>query len=76
MDDSVLQDLYKAFGQYLIYLNGLEEVGPDRVLYLALPEEAMMKNFDLVILTKLLKKYDIKVFVFNITEEKIIKLMP
>ena len=76
LDDSVLQDLYKAFGQYLIYFNGLEEVEPDRILYLAMPEEVMMKDFDQDILTKLLKKYDIKVMVFSILEEKILNFLP
>ena len=76
LDDSVLQDLYKAFGQYLIYSNGLEEVEPDRKLYLAMPEEVLFKDFDQAILVKLLKKYQIHVFVFSISEEQFKSILP
>lgn len=76
LDDSILQDLYKAFGQYLIYFNGLEEAEPDRKLYLAMPEVVLERNFDQAILKKLLIKYEISVLVFKIDEELILNFLP
>ncbi len=76
LDDSVLQDLYKAFGQYLVYSSGLEEIEPDRKLYLAIPEDVLLKNFDRSVFIGLLQKYKIQVLLFNILEETFKGEMP
>ena len=76
LDDSVLQDLYKAFGQYLVYASGLEEIEPDRKLYLAIPEDILLKNFDRSVFLGLLQKYQIQVLLFNILEETFKGEMP
>jgi hypothetical protein len=71
-----LQDLYKAFGQYLIYHSGLEEIDPERKLFLAMPEEVLMKDFNHDIFVGLLKKYHINVLLFSISEERLKGKMP
>jgi hypothetical protein len=76
LDDSVLQDIYKAFGQYLIYSSGLEEVEPDRTLYLAIPEEVFLRDINQNVFLTLLQKYNIKIFIFSIAEEKIKSTLP
>jgi hypothetical protein len=37
LSDSTLADLHAAIGQYTVYHDILEELEPDRILYLALP---------------------------------------
>lgn len=75
LDDSVLHDLYEAFGQYLVYLNGLEEIEPERTLFLAMPEGVLKRDIDLLALQKFIKRYQMKIMVFNVLEETITEVI-
>ncbi|MFN0035521.1 MAG: element excision factor XisH family protein [Saprospiraceae bacterium] len=74
--DSPLQDLYKAVGQYLLYLDGLEQLEPNRSLYLAMPDVVLESEFNQELLLKFLFKHNIKLIVFNIEAAKIEKWLP
>ncbi len=46
LSDSVLADLHNAVGQYMVYEDILDEVEPERVLYLAVPKASYAAIFD------------------------------
>lgn len=71
---SEVADLEEAIGQYLIYLAVLQEKQPDRILYLAIPEEKLFDLFDESDIGGLvLAKYKIKLIVYNPQLEVILK---
>ena len=44
---STITDFYAALGQFLSYRLGLRETEPDRVLYLAVPDDTYQRFFQL-----------------------------
>ena len=70
---SNLYDLENALGQYILYRNVLEDLEPDRELYLAVHEEIFSTVFEESIGQMLIRKNNMKLIVFRITEEEILK---
>ena len=66
---SNLSDLENALGQYILYRNIIEELK----LYLAVHEEIFATVFDESLGQMLIRKNNLKLIVFRIIEEKIIK---
>lgn len=70
---SDVDDLEKALGQYILYFDILEEIEPERMLYLAIKESIFEDLFCEPIGKLLLKKQRLKLIIFNPKQEAIIK---
>lgn len=69
-------DLYQfedALGQFLIYLTALKKKEPDRVLYLAVPENFYQNFFDDPFFEEVAEIYTLRLIVFNETTTTIVK---
>ncbi|MGK7926346.1 MAG: element excision factor XisH family protein [Spirulina sp.] len=75
--ESRIADLEQALGQYTIYSDILEQIEPDREIYLALPLNAFTELFEGDRFGQfLLDKNRLKLLVFNPQVEEIIKWLP
>lgn len=72
---SVVDDMEKALGQYLIYRSILRRRQPDRELFLAIPK-GIAKLFDEPLGQLLLDDYDLRVLVFHPKKREIIQWLP
>lgn len=70
---SNMADLENALGQYILYQNIIEELEPDRMLYLAVHEEIFFTVFEESLGQMLVQKNNIKLLIFSRTEEIILK---
>lgn len=70
--ESIPNEFHSALGQYLDYELGLEEIEPDRLIFLAIPEIIYRKIQTIPILMKALRRFDVKLIIFdpNLTEIK------
>jgi hypothetical protein len=73
---SPIADLEQAIGQYGLYEDVLQIVEPDRVLYLAIPEEAFREIFSEPIGQLALQNRIRRVFTFDSDTEEIIQWIP
>jgi XisH protein len=73
---SEMDDLEKALGQYILYLDVLTELQPKRLLYLALPVWAYESLFEEPLGQLLLKKKRVRLIVFEPTQESIKQWIP
>jgi hypothetical protein len=62
---SRMADLREALGQYILYRDVLEEIEPERELYLAIPEDAAISIFDAPIGQLVLQKEHTQIIVFD-----------
>jgi hypothetical protein len=69
--DSDISEFHSALGQYLNYLQALEDREPERALYLAVPNDTYSEFFQIPFIQKSLKRYDIKLIVYDPTQEEI-----
>jgi XisH protein len=72
---SVVDDMEKALGQYLIYRSIMRRRQPDRELFLAIPQ-SIAKLFDEPLGLLLLEDYDLRVLVFHPKRREIIRWLP
>ena len=68
---SKLQDLKEALGQYDIYLYLLEEVEPDRKLYVAVSEKAYANFFTQDAIQLVVSKHRLPLIVVNLEREEV-----
>jgi hypothetical protein len=68
---SLIHDLEEALGHYVLYLNILEELEPQRLLYLAVPRIIFRDLFSEPICQLLLRKTVIRLIVFDPTKKEI-----
>ena len=68
-----MDDLEKALGQYVLYFDILEDIEPERTLYLAIRESTFEDLFTESIGKLILKKQRIKLIVFEPNKEEIIR---
>ncbi|NEO53642.1 MAG: fatty-acid synthase [Okeania sp. SIO3B5] len=73
---SDIDDLEKALGQYTLYYDVLEDLEPDRELYLAIKDLVFSNLFEEPIGQVLLRKKRLKLIVFNPTQEVISRWIP
>nr|CAA6810700.1 MAG: Unknown protein [uncultured Thiotrichaceae bacterium] len=73
---SVVKDLEQALGQYTLYQRILEQLEPDRVLYLAVNTRIAKEIFAVEIGQLLLNTDAVKVLVFDVEEEIITQWLP
>ena len=69
--DSDISAFHTALGQYLNYSQALEEQEPDRILYLAIPIETYQDFFQLPFIQRALRRYQVKMIIYNPTFEEI-----
>ena len=72
---SPMRDLELALGQFLLYRSILEEQEPDRVLFLAIPDEAA-EILDEPVGQLLIAKHLIQAVVFDAQKEEILRWIP
>lgn len=72
---SVVDDMEKALGQYLIYRSIMRRRQPGRELFLAAPK-SIAKVFDEPLGQLLLEDYDLRVVVFHPKKQEIIRWLP
>lgn len=70
---SFLNEFEKAVGQYLIYKQFLGDLFPERILFLAIPENIFEDSFSLPSIQAVVAYQKIKLLVFNPDLEEIIK---
>jgi len=70
---SDVADLENALGQYVLYHDILEEVSPERVLYLAIRDAIFQDLFEEPIGKLLLNKRRVKLIVFDPDKEEILR---
>ena len=71
--DSDISEFHSALGQYLNYLQALEDKEPDRVLYLAVPVETHRDFFQTPFIQKSLKRHAINLIVYDPVREELTK---
>jgi XisH protein len=72
---SVVDDMEKALGQYLIYRSILRRRQLDRELFLAIPK-SIAKLFDEPLGQLLLEDYDLRIVVFDSKRKELIRWLP
>jgi hypothetical protein len=72
---SIVDDMEKALGQYLIYRSILRRRQPDRELFLAVPK-GIAKLFDEPLGRLHLEDYDLRVVVFHPKKKELIRWLP
>ena len=70
---SIVAELERAVGQYAIYRSWLLRTDPDRIIYLALDEEAYQELFQDISGEVLLVDQDIKIIVVDATNEEVLE---
>jgi len=73
---SEMDDLEKALGQYVLYLDVLGELQPERLLYLALPVWVYTSLFEEPLGQLLLKNRRLRLIVFQPEQESIKQWIP
>ncbi|NJL41150.1 MAG: fatty-acid oxidation protein subunit alpha [Leptolyngbyaceae cyanobacterium SM1_4_3] len=68
---SATSEFSTALGQFLKYQLALEEVQPDRLLYLAIPADAYRDFFTLELPRLLIQRYQVRLIVYDPEEEVI-----
>ena len=70
---SFLNEFEKAVGQYLIYRQFLDELFPERILFLAVSAAVFEESFSLPSIQAVVVRQEIKLLVFNHETEEITK---
>lgn len=70
---SPLNDFYNALGQFNFYQLALEKVEPNRVLFLAVPHLTYNSFFNETLTKEAIKRFNVRVFVYDIRQSSIIK---
>ncbi|XWK88145.1 MAG: XisH family protein [Phormidium sp.] len=69
--DSDISAFHTALGQYLNYCQAIEEQEPDRIVYLAIPVETYHDFFQLPFIQRTLKRYQVKLIIYDPKLEEI-----
>ncbi|BAY16352.1 fdxN element excision controlling factor protein [Anabaenopsis circularis NIES-21] len=73
LSDSAIFDFHLALGQFLNYRLVLEETEPERLLYLAVPSEAYDSFFYRDLPKASIRKYAIKLIIYDSCNEVLVK---
>jgi hypothetical protein len=71
LNPSAMTDFYGAMGQFLAYRLALQEEQPERILYLAVPEDAYRTFFQLPFVQRAVQAYALLLVVYDPTQEAI-----
>ncbi|NEO83870.1 MAG: fatty-acid oxidation protein subunit alpha [Spirulina sp. SIO3F2] len=69
--ESTIYEFHMALGQYLNYVQALEEQEPERVAYLAVPVETYQEFFQLPFIARSLQRNQVKLIIYEPTQEVI-----
>lgn len=69
--DSDISAFHTALGQYLNYCQALEEQEPERIVYLAIPDETYQDFFQLPFIQRALRRYQVKRIIYDPQQEEI-----
>jgi XisH protein len=69
--DSDISEFHGALGQYLNYIQALEDKEPERILYLAVPFETYDDFFQLPFIQKSIRRYAINLIIYDPIQEDI-----
>ena len=70
---SVVFDFHVAIGQFINYQVALENKEPDRLLYLAVPQEIYNTFFQSLLATSVIQKHQIRLIIYDPEMEVIVK---
>lgn len=70
---SAISDFHTALGRFLNYRLALEEQDPKRILYLAVPEDTYYTFFTLQFIQGAIKRYQLKLIVYDPQREVIVR---
>ena len=73
INDSEMKDLRDAIGQFVIYRSVLQRTYPDFVLYMAIRDVVYTSLFEEPIGQLLIEDQNLKIVVFNVEKEVIVK---
>ena len=73
LSTSVITDLHRALGQYVLYEVLLEELDPDRQVYLAVSSDVYNGIFSEPIGQLLLERRQLRLLIFDIDQAQIVK---
>lgn len=73
LSDSPVTDFHKSLGQYQYYHFALNELPSDRVLFLAMPNDAYDDLFSDPFMDKLAAHFDLNIIIFEPVSEKILQ---
>lgn len=68
---SLISEFHGALGQFLNYRLVLENIEPEREIYLAISEDVYETFFTLIFTQKAIERYQIKLIVYDINQEVI-----
>ena len=68
---SIISDFHTAHGQFLDYRYALEETEPERVLYLAVPENTYVTFFKLAFIQTAIRRSQLRLIVYDPDKEVI-----
>ncbi|MEO0348663.1 MAG: XisH family protein [Cyanobacteria bacterium P01_A01_bin.15] len=71
--DSVVFDFHLAIGQFINYQVALENKQPDRLLYLAVPDEIYGTFFQSLLAKSVVQKYQIRLIIYDPETEVILE---
>ena len=69
--DSDISEFHGALGQYLNYVQALEDKEPDRILYLAVPIETYRDFFQIPFVQKSIKRHTVNLIIYDPIQEEI-----
>ena len=70
---SLISEFHTAVGQFINYRVSLEETEPERILYLAVTEDAYKTFFTLLFTRTVVEKNQLKIIIYNPNEEVIVE---
>lgn len=70
---SAISEFHTALGQFLNYRLALEEQDPERILYLAVPEDTYYTFFTLQFIQGAIKRYQLKLIIYDPQREVIVR---
>ncbi len=73
LDPSPISDFHNAVGQYLNYKIALEDIEPDREIFLAVPKESYTGFIRYIFFQTAIIKHKLKLIIFNPETEEIYK---
>lgn len=70
---SVMRDMERALGQYVVYSSFLESVEPDRKLYLAINHQVYQTTFAHKAFKYLIKRNTVSMLIVNVKQEEVVE---
>ncbi|WP_434687079.1 element excision factor XisH family protein [Pseudanabaena minima] len=76
LSPSKISEFYGALGQFITYRLALQKIEPDRILYLAVPDNLYDKFFDTTLVQELMQQNTVYIITYDIDQETISKWIP